>query len=422
MVLTYPLMEVIQHVYEKKNRILSYLLICFLLIGCDWNFKMKENKLKIKSRELAKKFIIADGHIDLPNRLREEGYLNKDKILDISKNTNGDFDFPKSKNGGLDAPFMSIYIPSEYQKSGGSKKLADSLIDMVTKITESFSDKFALANNPKEIKNNFLKGLISLPMGIENGAAIEKNIDNIEYFFKRGIRYITLTHGKDNEICDSSYDSSKTWNGLSPFGKEVIKKMNAVGMMIDISHVTDETFFQVIEISKTPVIASHSSPRKFTPEFERNMSDKMLKELAKNNGIILINFGSSFVNELSNKKFALIDEKVEKWINEHKIVKNKIILGYKNKLIEEAKPFAKIEDVVNAIDYVVNLIGINHVGFGSDFDGLGNSLPEDLKDVSSYPDLILELLKRDYSEEEIEKICYKNLFRTWSEILNYAKH
>ena len=383
---------------------------------------MKENKLKIKSRELAKKFIIADGHIDLPNRLREEGYLNKDKILDISKNTNGDFDFPKSKNGGLDAPFMSIYIPSEYQKSGGSKKLADSLIDMVTKITESFSDKFALANNPKEIKNNFLKGLISLPMGIENGAAIEKNIDNIEYFFKRGIRYITLTHGKDNEICDSSYDSSKTWNGLSPFGKEVIKKMNAVGMMIDISHVTDETFFQVIEISKTPVIASHSSPRKFTPEFERNMSDKMLKELAKNNGIILINFGSSFVNELSNKKFALIDEKVEKWINEHKIVKNKIILGYKNKLIEEAKPFAKIEDVVNAIDYVVNLIGINHVGFGSDFDGLGNSLPEDLKDVSSYPDLILELLKRDYSEEEIEKICYKNLFRTWSEILNYAKH
>ena len=422
MVLTYPLMEVIQHVYEKKNRILFYLLICFLLIECDWNFKMKENKLKIKSRELAKKFIIADGHIDLPNRLREEGYLNKDKILDISKNTNGDFDFPKSKNGGLDAPFMSIYIPSEYQKSGGSKKLADSLIDMVTKITESFSDKFALANNPKEIKNNFLKGLISLPMGIENGAAIEKNIDNIEYFFKRGIRYITLTHGKDNEICDSSYDSSKTWNGLSPFGKEVIKKMNAVGMMIDISHVTDETFFQVIEISKTPVIASHSSPRKFTPEFERNMSDKMLKELAKNNGIILINFGSSFVNELSNKKFALIDEKVEKWINDYKIVNNKIILGYKNKLIEEAKPFAKIEDVVNAIDYVVNLIGINHVGFGSDFDGLGNSLPEDLKDVSSYPDLILELLKRDYSEEEIEKICYKNLFRTWSEILNYAKH
>jgi len=396
--------------------------MCFLLIGCDQNFKMKENKLKIKSRELSKKFIIADGHIDLPNRLREDGYLNKDKILDISKNTNGDFDFPKSKNGGLDAPFMSIYIPSEYQQSGGSKKLADSLIDMVTKITESFSDKFALANNPKEIKNNFLKGLISLPMGIENGAAIEKNIDNIEYFFKRGIRYITLTHGKDNEICDSSYDSSTTWNGLSPFGKEVIKKMNAVGMMIDISHVTDETFFQVIEISKTPVIASHSSPRKFTPEFERNMSDKMLKELAKNNGIILINFGSSFVNEVSNKKFALIDEKVEKWINDYKIVNNKIILSYKNKLIEEEKPFAKIEDVVNAIDYVVNLIGINHVGFGSDFEGLGNSLPEDLKDVSSYPDLIFELLKRDYSEEEIEKICYKNLFRTWSEILNYAKH
>tara|TARA_B100000214_G_scaffold151130_1_gene108147 strand:- start:435 stop:1586 length:1152 start_codon:yes stop_codon:yes gene_type:complete len=382
---------------------------------------MKEKQLLIKSKKLSKKFIIVDGHIDLPYRLKEAGYLKKDKILDLTKETDGDFDYVKSKRGGLDAPFMSIYIPAEFQKSGGAKKLADSLINLVVKITNSFPTKFALANNPSDIKDNFSKGLISLPMGIENGAAIEKKLENIDYFFERGIRYITLTHGKDNAICDSSYDSTKTWNGLSPFGRKVISKMNSVGMMIDISHVTDEAFYQVIEISRTPVIASHSSPRKFTPGFERNMSDDMIIKLAESNGLILINFGSSFVNELSNKKFDQIDRKVENWKIKNKINDIKKINKFKNRIIEEEKPFATIEDVINAIDHVVKLVGIDHVGFGSDFDGLGNTLPYNLKNVSDYPNVILGLLKKNYSEEDIEKICYKNLFRTWNEILEFSR-
>tara|TARA_B100001758_G_C18377606_1_gene595271 strand:+ start:91 stop:1242 length:1152 start_codon:yes stop_codon:yes gene_type:complete len=381
---------------------------------------MKEKQLLIKSKKLSKKFIIVDGHIDLPYRLKEAGYLKKDKILDLTKETDGDFDYIKSKRGGLDAPFMSIYIPAEFQKSGGAKKLADSLINLVVKITNSFPTKFALANNPSDIKDNFSKGLISLPMGIENGAAIEKKLENIDYFFERGIRYITLTHGKNNAICDSSYDSIKTWNGLSPFGRKVISKMNSVGMMIDISHVTDEAFYQVIEISRTPVIASHSSPRKFTPGFERNMSDDMIIKLAESNGLILINFGSSFVNELSNKKFDQIDRKVENWKIKNKINDIKKINKFKNRIIEEEKPFATIEDVINAIDHVVKLVGIDHVGFGSDFDGLGNTLPYNLKNVSDYPNIILGLLKKNYSEEDIEKICYKNLFRTWNEILEFS--
>ena len=383
---------------------------------------MKEKQLIIKSKKLANKFIIADGHIDLPHRLKKGGYLKKDEILDITENTDGDFDYPKSKRGGLDAPFMSIYIPVEFQESGGAKKLADSLIDIVIKITASFPDKFALANTPSEIKNNFLEGLISLPMGVENGAAIEKKLKNIDYFFNRGIRYMTLTHGKDNAICDSSYDSTKTWNGLSPFGKKVISRMNSVGMMIDISHVTDETFYQVIEISKTPVIASHSSPRKFTPGFKRNMSDAMIKELARSNGLILINFGSKFVNELSNKKFSDIDRKVENWINKNKINDINKINKFKNRIIIEEKPFANVEDVINAVDHVVNLVGIDYVGFGSDFDGLGNTLPYNLKSVADYPNIILGLLKKKYSEEHIEKICYKNLFRTWNEIIDYSRN
>ena len=381
---------------------------------------MKEKQLLIKSKKLSKKFIIVDGHIDLPYRLKEAGYLKKDKILDLTKETDGDFDYTKSKRGGLDAPFMSIYIPAEFQKSGGAKKLADSLINLVVKITNSFPTKFALANNPSDIKDNFSKGLISLPMGIENGAAIEKKLENIDYFFERGIRYITLTHGKDNAICDSSYDSTKTWNGLSPFGRKVISKMNSVGMMIDVSHVTDKAFYQVIEISRTPVIASHSSPRKFTPGFERNMSDDMIIKLAESNGLILINFGSSFVNELSNKKFDQIDRKVENWKIKNKINDIKKINKFKNRIIEEEKPFATIEDVINAIDHVVKLVGIDHVGFGSDFDGLGNTLPYNLKNVSDYPNVILGLLKKNYSEEDIEKICYKNLFKTWNEILEFS--
>ena len=397
-----------------------WLIVLILNNSCNSNFKMKEKQLLIKSNKLSKKFIIVDGHIDLPYRLKEAGYLKKDKILDLTKETDGDFDYAKSKRGGLDAPFMSIYIPAEFQKSGGAKKLADSLINLVVKITNSFPTKFALANNPSDIKDNFSKGLISLPMGIENGAAIEKKLENIDYFFERGIRYITLTHGKDNAICDSSYDSTKTWNGLSPFGRKVISKMNSVGMMIDISHVTDEAFYQVIEISRTPVIASHSSPRKFTPGFERNMSDDMIIKLAESNGLILINFGSSFVNELSNKKFDQIDRKVENWKIKNKINDIKEINKFKNRIIEEEKPFATIEDVINAIDHVVKLVGIDHVGFGSDFDGLGNTLPYNLKNVSDYPNVILGLLKKNYSEEDIEKICYKNLFRTWNEILEFS--
>lgn len=404
-------------------RVINSLWLIFLILNnsCNSNFKMKEKQLLIKSNKLSKKFIIVDGHIDLPYRLKEAGYLKKNKIFDLTKETDGDFDYAKSKRGGLDAPFMSIYIPAEFQKSGGAKKLADSLINLVIKITNSFPTKFALANSPSDIKDNFSKGLISLPMGIENGAAIEKKLENIDYFFERGIRYITLTHGKDNAICDSSYDSTKTWNGLSPFGRKVISKMNSVGMMIDISHVTDEAFYQVIEISRTPVIASHSSPRKFTPGFERNMSDDMIIKLAESNGLILINFGSSFVNELSNKKFDQIDRKVENWKIKNKINDIKEINKFKNRIIEEEKPFATIEDVINAIDHVVKLVGIDHVGFGSDFDGLGNTLPYNLKNVSDYPNIILGLLKKNYSEEDIEKICYKNLFKTWNEILEFSK-
>ena len=398
--------------------------IVFLLISCQGkkedNQQMKnEVELNKQAQALAEKFIITDGHIDLPYRLKGEGYLGSDTILDLTQETSGNFDYPKSKRGGLDAPFMSIFIPAALQKTGGSKALADSLIDLVEKICVDYSDQFALANTPKEVQENFNKGKISLPMGMENGSPLEGNLSNVKHFFDRGIRYITLTHAKDNHICDSSYDTTRTWNGLSDFGKTVIKEMNKEGIMIDVSHISDDTFYQVMELSDAPCIASHSSCRKFTPGFERNMDDDMIRLLAKNDGVIQINFGSTFISQQSQEKFKKVRAYADSIANSESnsgISVDEMINAYANKI----GAFASVSDVADHIDHVVSLVGIDYVGLGSDYDGVGDSLPIGLKDASTYPNLIKELLARGYTEADIEKICYKNVFRVWNKVLEIA--
>ena len=369
--------------------------------------------MNYQSEKLSRENIIIDGHIDLPFRLYKKNLLFEKKI-ELDKETSGNFDIPKAVRGGLNCPFMSIYIPSD-KNFDEAFVLADNLIDLVDNVIKSNQKNLSHASGPSDVEKNFFENKISLPMGMENGSALGKDINNIKYFFSRGIRYLTLTHAKDNQICDSSYDSKRTWNGLSDFGVEVIKEMNKIGMMVDVSHISDKTFYDVLKISRKPLVATHSSPRKFTPSFERNMSDEMIIDLAENGGIIMINFGSSFVNQRSNKIFSEIEKKV-KGYKTKKNIKNdhKELERYKNELINEMNPFAKIEDVVKTIDHVYKLVGIDHIGFGSDFDGLGNSLPEGLKDVSMYPNIIERLLKKNYSEEDIKKICCKNLFRVWN--------
>ena len=369
--------------------------------------------MNYQSEKLSRENIIIDGHIDLPFRLYKKNLLFEKKI-ELDKETSGNFDIPKAVRGGLNCPFMSIYIPSD-KNFDEAFVLADNLIDLVDNVIKSNQKNLSHASGPSDVEKNFFENKISLPMGMENGSALGKDINNIKYFFSRGIRYLTLTHAKDNQICDSSYDSKRTWNGLSDFGVEVIKEMNKIGMMVDVSHISDKTFYDVLKISRKPLVATHSSPRKFTPSFERNMSDEMIIDLAENGGIIMINFGSSFVNQRSNKIFSEIEKKV-KGYKIKKNIKNdhEELERYKNDLINEMNPLAKIEDVVETIDHVYKLVGIDHIGFGSDFDGLGNSLPEGLKDVSMYPNIIERLLKKNYSEEDIKKICCKNLFRVWN--------
>ena len=401
-----------------------FMAISFACSG-EQSKKSQDNEaleLRERAHRLSKKFIITDGHIDLPYRMANKGFMSRNSVEDVSIETMGDFDYPKAKMGGLDAPFMSIYVPAALQKSGGAKAFADSLIDMVGRLPEAFPNLFASAGTPSEVKENFEKALISLPLGMENGAPIESDLANVKYFFDRGIRYITLTHSLDNEICDSSYDTSEdTWDGLSPFGEQVVQEMNKWGIMIDVSHISDKAFYDVMNLTQAPVIASHSSCRKFTPGFMRNMNDDMIKLLAEKEGVIQINFGSSFLSKTSQDQFSEIKTSLEEYRAAEGLSENdSTYVAYAAQYLIDMDPFEEIKTVADHIDHVVAIAGIDYVGLGSDFDGVGNSLPKGLKDVSMYPNLIYELLMRGYSDEDIEKICSHNVFRVWEETLRVA--
>jgi membrane dipeptidase len=386
---------------------------------------LTEDQFSIHAHKLAKDFIIVDGHVDLPYRLSVQNFRLEKEYLKIPiASEKGDFDYERSKAGGLDAPFMSIFIPARLQDEyGRSKEHAEKLIRMIQAIEKEHPDKFEIAHWAEDVKRIFDAGKIALPMGMENGSALEDDLDNIAYFKKRGISYITLTHSKDNRICDSSYDESRTWNGLSEFGRSVVLEMMRQGVMIDISHVSDSAFYQVLELAKVPLIASHSSCRMFTPGFERNMSDNMIAQMGENGGVIMINFGSSFLD----KRVADHRKKMRNDIDElleHRSLKKddqeaKLLID--SLYQQDSMAFSDVRMVANHIDHVVELAGIDHVGFGSDFDGVGDSLPVGLKDVSQYPNLIKELLKRGYSDEALEKMCYKNIFRVWNEVERYSK-
>ncbi|MBN7814999.1 dipeptidase [Algoriphagus sp. YJ13C] len=388
----------------------------------DYTTMSDEERLKAAT-EMAQNTIMVDGHVDLPYRMKVGGFTLQREILDVSVRTDGgNFDFPRSKEGGLDAPFMSIYIPAGNQQTpGASKALADSLILMTERLAETFPDKFAMAYSPADIEANFAAGKISLPMGMENGAGLEDDIANVEYFHGRGIRYITLTHGKANLIGDSSYDTVRLYNGLSEYGKQVVKEMNRVGIMVDLSHVSDDTFKDALAITPVPVIASHSSVRHFTPGFERNMSEELIQAMAKNGGVMMINFGGSFIDSAYAAGSAKVREHLVNWLAENNLSRSdSAAQAYISEYTAANNPFPTVQKVADHIDYVVNLVGVDYVGFGSDFDGVGDSLPTGLKDVSMYPNLIAELLKRGYSQEDIEKICYKNVFRVWKAVEDYA--
>jgi membrane dipeptidase len=327
----------------------------------------------------------------------------------------GDFDYERAKRGGLDVLFMSIYTPADLEAKGGSFQLANELIDSSEALVGRAPHKFMMVHNTADAEKARQEGLIGLALGMENGSPIEGKLENVQFFYNRGIRYITLAHGLSNHISDSSYDTNRPWKGLSPFGREVVAEMNRVGIMVDISHVSDEAFYQVMQITKVPVIASHSSARFFTPGFERNMSDEMIKALGANGGVIQINFASSFLTREAWEWSDTMQKAQKAWLADTGNAEDSEAAREWEKAYRAQQPFpyASISDLADHFDHVVELAGVDHVGIGSDFDGVGDSLPVGIKDVAFYPALIEELLRREYTIQQIEAILGGNLMRVW---------
>jgi membrane dipeptidase len=386
-----------------------------VLNGCGPQVARGQTEAELRSRaqQLAQKLLILDTHMDTPYEVRKTGY-------DISiRAEKGQFDYVRARQGGLDAAFMVAYISPDYEEKGGARALAEQMIDEVKGYTQKWPDKFVPASSPQEVRAQFGGGRVTLLLAIENGSALEGDLGNLKYFYGRGVRYMTLCHSKNNPLCDSSFDQGPKWHGLSPFGKQVVAEMNRLGMMIDVSHVSDDTFRQVIEQSKTPVVATHSSCRSFTPGWHRNMSDEMICDLATKGGVIQINFGSIFLNAATNREFVKLREEIRRYVEAHNL-QGEEKTNYTRQRFEQAQ-FTRthVSEVAEHIDHVVRLVGIDHVGLGSDFDGV-EQVPEGLHDVSGYPNLLYELLKRGYSEEALKKICAENFLRVWTEVLQSA--
>lgn len=370
-----------------------------------------------RAAQMAQDYIIVDGHIDAPTSVANDG-------ADLATGEKArEFDYARSKAGGLDAPFMSIYVAAKYEETGGAKARADILIGLMEGIAAQHPDKFEIALSPKDVRRLAAEGKVALPLGMENGSPIEGDLKNLKHFYDRGIRYITLAHGKVNHISDSSYDKEERWDGLSPFGFELVRAMNDIGMMIDVSHLSDAATQDVLDITRAPVMASHSSLRHFTPDWHRNMSDDLVRKVGENGGVVMINYGSAFLTEAANtysapRNEALAAQEAEmgrEMTAEERTAFNEAWLE------TNPYPFATLSDVLDHIDRAVEFAGIDHVGLGSDYDGVGDSLPEGLKDASTYPALVQGLLDRGYDDEGIEKILGLNALRVWEEVENARK-
>ena len=365
---------------------------------------------------LAQDAIIVDTHIDAPGILM-------DKWADLgSEAKDREFDYPKSRAGGLDVAFMSIYTSPKQDADGSAWHVANQMIDGVQALVQRHPDKFAILTSPRDVERLLAGGRVLLPLGMENGAPLGGTLSNVQFFFDRGVRYITLAHSANNRIADSSYALQKQWNGLSPFGREVVREMNRVGIMVDVSHLGDASAKEAIALSRVPVIASHSAFRHFTPDFERNISDEIARAVAAKGGVVQIPFGTAFIDPASAADTQAHFRAIEDFNKRNAVLKaqgqpQKDRAAF-DKLWDQAHPrrASTLVQVLDQLDYGVKLLGIDHVGIGSDFDGVDGDLPPELKTVADFPNLVAGLQARGYSEADIRKILGGNLLRAWTAI------
>lgn len=376
--------------------------ILFVLIACVSSGAAQQQldqQLWEKARAIHKKAIVVDTHCDVPDRMLEE------KTFDIGKrDSRGHLDLVRMKEGGLDAEFFAVYVSNALDKKNPSHE-ALKIIDTIRSAIKRYSSLAEIATSTSDIRRLKREGKRAILMGMENGSPMEGSLERLRKYYTLGIRYVTLTHMRNNPICDSSTDTTEQWHGLSPFGRTVVREMNRLGIMIDISHVSDKTAFQVIALSKKPVIASHSCARALC-DVPRNMSDSLLRAVKRNNGVVMVNFYPAFLDLAYNKRISAIYDTVRPQMAavREQYKNNSDSLRLK---LDELRARMKIETppvtvLIDHIDHMVKIMGIDHVGLGSDFDGI-NSTPAGLEDVSKLPVITYELLRRGYSESDIQE-------------------
>ena len=373
--------------------------------------------------EIHNRTLTVDTHCDTPMNLLDGNF-------DIGVRNNppqSRVDFPRMKEGGLDAMFFAAFTGQKERTAENTEnayRMANQMIDATYEACNKYSDMAGVATNSTDAGRLQKSGKRAIYIGMENGFPLGTDINRVKEFYNRGVRYITLCHSSNNEICDSSTNKKgPEHNGLSKFGQEVVKEMNKTGMLIDVSHISDKSFYDVIKLSKAPVIASHSSVRSIA-HHNRNMTDDMIKTLAKNGGVIQICLLDDYikdpdttsVNYRKKKELNLIyDTKFDSMTEDEK----KALRNQWRSLSEKyPKALPTVADCVDHIDYVKNLVGVDYVGIGSDFDGGGGV--DGCADVSQFPNITAEMLKRGYNEEEIGKVWGGNFFRVFSEVEKQA--
>ncbi len=388
------------------------ILCLFLTAGYISAQENIDKALYDKAVSILDRTISIDSHSDTPLRF-------SDSTFDLGKrNQRGCFDLPRMEEGKLSAEFFAIFISNGMEKENPCK-MALGYLQSVYKAVNKYNSKVAIASSTRDLRRLYKEGKKIICLGMENGLPLEDDFGNLDMFYNLGIRYITLTHSRNNSICDSSTDTTETWSGLSPLGKKLVYKMNQMGIMVDVSHISDKAFWDVLKVSKAPVIASHSCCRVFSSN-PRNLSDDMIKALAKNGGVLQLNFYPAYLD-------GTYDQNIEKYSKSVSVPVDSIRKLYKDdqkKMREEIAKFRKIHPypesvevsrIVDHIDHIVKLVGIDYVGIGSDFDGLG-VFPKGLEDVSKMPLITYNLLKRGYSEQDIKKIVGGNFLRVWEEV------
>jgi membrane dipeptidase len=376
----------------------------------------RDETLWKKALAIHRRAIIVDGHNDIPSMMVDEDY-------DLGTSSVGKYhtDIARLKEGGMTGEFFSIYVDRKYATEGGSSRRALDMIDQVYRAAERHPQDIMMATSVADIRRAKREGKVGALMGIEGGHAIEDSLAALRDFYRLGIRYMTLTHNNTNNWADACCDDARH-NGLSDFGKEVVHEMNRIGMFVDISHVSDKTMSDVLDISTAPVIASHSSARALS-NHRRNIPDELLRRIAKNGGVVMVNFYPVFIDEQARTANVARDERLKP---QRDALKEKYKDDPKRLEAETDKlnaanplPLTPLSVLIDHIDHIAKVAGVDHVGLGSDFDGVP-SLPVGMEDIAHLPNITYELLRRGYSEKDIRKILGENLLRAFTEVERVA--